>query len=192
MAFNRCTQCPLYCPPRLESLLKSMNIEPQLFAPLRHCVVFATVKYTYITTSIVRLLLSSCPPAIIRIIPFGIIYSFKACANRPFPHIGNKIIEFFPPNTHLNSTGAISFVVLIFRIIASDAHGNPRPVLGAFSTANSMTILHIFSVAPHKQVRDHSSHSRKLWWPAQCFSSYSGASNLPSRQPQAYTITVSS
>ena len=93
--------------------------------------------------SIISLLFSSSPSAMVRRIVFMVIYSVKSLIKWAFSHIGEEWFKFPPSNAHCNSASAVIFPLLKSWISAALNHMLPRFIcLGRWLPPQRMSMFY--------------------------------------------------
>lgn len=119
-------------PPAREALKKRVFMQPSFFSPLADRLRFSPKRNLYIAVSVIGLLLSGCPFAIVFRIAPRVINSLKSVTLWPLAHVFEKLRKAIPILTDLYTLPAVAFVCVVFRVVTAIPHLYPHAVERSF------------------------------------------------------------
>ena len=115
-------------PAQCKATINSIVMKSRFFGPLHDGFSHAFVGYPNIAISVIRLLLSRSPAAIIRLIAFRIINAFQGKPLGTPPHVFFKSNKIIPARTYFDAAPAISVIMRRIGVITSGSHLQPYAI----------------------------------------------------------------
>lgn len=115
-------------PAKSKSAVDGIVMQPGFFGPLHNCFGHAFVSYADVAFSVVGLLFSRSPAAIIRAIAFRVINTLKGVAFGPLAHVFFKGGKIIPARTNFYTASAVSIIMRCIRVIAPRPHLQPYAI----------------------------------------------------------------